>query len=65
MLCPCGSETRNQQHEVRTKAKALEWFAEVKDGELPILVNQDKCPGCGRLAYSVYTSSRHKVYERG
>jgi hypothetical protein len=67
MQCKCGAETSYQQHEVKTMAKASEWFAEVKESQLPIIVGQDKCPGCGRIAYGITSESARTevLYRQG
>jgi hypothetical protein len=58
MQCPCGDETINQVHQVKTMAKALEWTKGVP-AALPIKIDQDKCPACGRLDFKVF--DRHGV----
>ena len=54
MLCPCGAETHNQIHEVKTIEKAKEWFPLIKSFQLPIKVDQEKCPSCKRMLRSIY-----------
>lgn len=48
MQCPCGSETALSSHEVKTLAKATEWYLAASDDVLPITIERDICPGCGR-----------------
>lgn len=48
MQCPCGESTINQVHEVKTMAKAMQW-TKGTPADLPIKVDQDLCPACGRL----------------
>ena len=57
MMCPCGETTVERQHEVKTLAKAREWFSGVEKTDLPILVNRDLCPSCGREKNSGLTGS--------
>ena len=57
MMCPCGELTKECQHEVKTLAKAREWFGGVGKSDLPILVNRDICPSCGRQKHSGLTRS--------
>ena len=64
MQCPCGSETRNQVHQVKTMERALEWTGGY-GAKLPITVDQDKCPACGRIHLVVYDKNGRKIEERG
>ena len=54
MQCNCGGETRESTHEVKTLGKAQEWDSTVTPGDLPIRVQQDRCPGCGRSRVTIY-----------
>ena len=67
MQCKCGAETKIQQHQVKTMAAASEWFDEIEEAQLPILVDQDKCPGCGRIAYSISSEAARTtvLYQHG
>ncbi len=63
MQCKCGSETITQTHQVTTLPKAVEWYPEVKESQLPIEVEQEKCL-CSRLMRKIY-SAGELIYSRG
>jgi hypothetical protein len=48
MQCPCGAETHNLEHEVKSLKKAQEWAAHITKADLPIRVWRVACPACGR-----------------
>lgn len=58
MQCPCGSETVFRQHTVKGLDKALEWYGDVLEEDLPITINRDECISCGRQMMRPYTPSQ-------
>lgn len=54
MQCSCGEETKLASHEVKTLSKAIEWFSGIKEDQLPIVVEQDRCPACGRARRTIH-----------
>jgi ribosomal protein S27AE len=48
MQCTCGSELTSSSHEVKTIKKAQEWATYAQEHDLPLRVEQDSCPRCGR-----------------
>lgn len=57
MQCSCGEETKSAKHEVKTLKKAQEWYPLVEESNLPILVDQDFCPACGRAMATIEFAS--------
>lgn len=59
-ICPCGGPLKDSSHEVKTLSKAREWFADIPEVHLPILVQQRTCQSCGRLdkSYSIMEQSQ-------
>ena len=63
MDCPKGSVCTESTHEVKTLAKALEWYSGCKETDLPITVNTLRGEG-GRMLVSI--SSQNKlIHKRG
>ena len=54
MQCPCGEETRMSSHLIKTIKKAREWHGETSTDNLPLTIEQDKCPACGRIHVEIY-----------
>lgn len=65
MQCKCGEETRIGTHEVKTLAGAMGWFDDVFDTDLPLTIEQDKCPACGRMHYEVYDCGGKLLKQQG
>ena len=57
MQCPCGEETRAGSHQVKTLLKAQEWCQEATEADLPIMVEQERCPACGRQQTTITSES--------
>lgn len=64
MECPRGSSCTESEHEVKTIAKAQEWFEGAQESDLPIKVNQVKAAN-GRLAISIYSNYGKLIHKRG
>ena len=62
MQCPCGDETRIGVHEVKTLSKAQEWCQAATEADLPIMVEQERCPACGRQQSTI--SNESGLFER-
>ena len=56
-MCKCGQETISSRHKVTTLKKAVEWVDFTTQKDLPLEIDQNKCPGCGRINYKVYSSA--------
>jgi len=63
MQCKCGAETKIQTHTVTTLPKAVEWYSETVQSQLPLEVEQEKCI-CGRMMRKIY-SNGELIYHRG
>jgi hypothetical protein len=59
MQCKCGAETLTGSHGVKTLKKGQEWFSGTTEYDLPLMIYQDRCHACTRLAYSVV--NRHRT----
>ena len=64
MICPKGSECTETTHEVKTMAGAREWFDNVNESDLPIIVNQVKSTD-GRLMIKIYSKDKQLIHSRG
>jgi len=64
MICPRGSICTESTHEVKTMGAAINWFAGVKECDLPITVNVHKSSN-GRVMFYVRNSSNNLIYKKG
>ena len=48
MECKCGGTTLYSEHEVKTMKTAQEWYPDIKEKELPVIIMKYKCVSCGR-----------------
>ena len=65
MQCKCGQETHSQSHQVKTIAKAKDWLDTADEADLPLLINQDKCSGCGRIHYEIVNKDKELLLKHG
>lgn len=63
MECPRGSTCTESTHEVKTIDKALEWFDQCHESDLPITINTFKSSN-GRMRVKIY-SKNQLIYKRG
>ena len=63
MECPKGSICTESTHEVKTLAKALEWFPSCLESHLPLTINTYKAHD-GRLQINIYSKGR-LIHKRG
>jgi NAD-dependent dihydropyrimidine dehydrogenase PreA subunit len=56
MNCKCGGNTVNAVHQVKTLKKAVEYQASLNQQDLPITVDKDTCPSCGRCEINIITT---------
>jgi predicted PP-loop superfamily ATPase len=54
MQCKCGGEITRSEREIKTLAKAEEYFIDVDGTDLPLQITEKKCTACGRCAITVY-----------
>jgi len=47
MQCPCGDESRIQEHTVKTINFAQQWDSSITEADLPIRISRHVC-NCGR-----------------
>ena len=64
MLCPRGSLCTESEHEVKTLAKARDWYEGVVEADLPITVQQFKAAN-GRRLLKIYNRENRKIHQRG
>tara|TARA_R110000782_G_scaffold4734_1_gene16576 strand:+ start:1775 stop:1969 length:195 start_codon:yes stop_codon:yes gene_type:complete len=64
MECPKGSTCKELIHQVHTYAKAKEWFNEVTEDHLPIIVRQTVADG-GRTRFTIYDKNNNLINTRG
>lgn len=48
MQCKCGGSAPMRTHMVKTLAGAQRWWSEAQETDLPMIVCQFECEGCGR-----------------
>ena len=65
MNCPCGSQTAFFSHSVKRIEKAREWSARVEDGHLPVRIDRDCCPQCGRERAQIFSHNGKLIEVRG
>lgn len=63
MQCPCGRDTTPLSHRVKTLETALVWSEKVTEADLPVRIEQDRCPSCGRQRTRVFTDNPHRLIE--
>lgn len=64
MYCNRGSTTTESTHEVKTLAKAKEWFSDVLESDLPIKVNQHTAAN-GRIYATIFNNRNEQIHRRG
>lgn len=65
MQCSCGANTVNLVHEVKTLKKSREWCGGVMPKHMPIQVDRDQCPSCGRERLMVWDRLHSLILKRG
>lgn len=65
MQCPCGRDTTNLVHHVKGIEKAREWLPTVRECELPVRIDRDRCYGCGRERLRVWSNVHTLLRKRG
>lgn len=48
MQCQCGAEAVYREHEVKTLEKAQEWYPNIRESELPVIIKRHECVMCKR-----------------
>lgn len=48
MQCPCGGLVLDRAHAVLLIGKATEWFPEITEKDLPVIVHYRLCLACNR-----------------
>ena len=56
MNCKCGGNTVNAVHQVKTLKQAKIYQPSLIQQDLPITVNRDSCPRCGRCEINIITT---------
>ena len=64
MECPKGGLISETEHQVKTIAKAVEWFAGAKESDLPIKIRQFTAKG-GRCMIKVSDKNGKLIHQRG
>jgi len=65
MNCPCGAMTGFFSHTVKTLAKAQEWLADATESDLPVRIDRDVCPSCGRERAQIFDRNNVLMEVRG
>jgi len=47
--CKCGGNINETGHEVKGLGKAREWFSQITQDDLPVMIEQRTCNSCGRM----------------
>ena len=53
MNCKCGGNTKNTAYEIKTLRTAREYQPSLIQQDLPITVDKDTCPSCGRCEINI------------
>lgn len=64
MECPRGSVCTESAHQVKTLAKAREWYAQASEDDLPLRIEQWRSSD-GRLRVIVYGANGDVLTKRG
>ena len=64
MECPRGSKCTDSVHEVTTIKKAVEWWPDAHEDDLPIKIHQYTASN-GRLTYKIFANNGDQVFSKG
>ncbi len=58
MNCKCGGNTTSTSHEVKSLKVAQEWEESITEGDLPVKIDNNICPACGRQYVMIFNDSK-------
>jgi hypothetical protein len=64
MQCPRGSEITTSEHQIKTLKNAQDWYEDVIEQDLPILIIKQKAAN-GRLRITIKDKNGKLIHQRG